>query len=479
VTSRTAHLRSGLATAAPVGGGLALVGLAAYVVLALAGHNLAPPDYAAAASMFQITAIVGPGVFVAVEQQTNREVSGRIAAGLRIGPSVWAVFLVTAGLTVLMCALVLALSPVLVPRVFAGHRALVTATLLAVAGAAAAYLMRGVFGGQRRYRWYGISLAGEGLGRLVPCVLLVLLGWADADRFGFVFAVGCGLAALITLPGLLRGRGIRGLGVRAGPTRCAHRPDSPGLGGLARAVGLLAGASALTLMMINLGPVVLSWRLGATLADRELAASFISLFLLARVPLFLFGPVQAFLLPKLTEAAQCRDDVVFRATLRLALLAVLAVGLAGVLGVWLLGPWATRVFFNASIELPRSVAVLLGVGTVAMMAAQILQPALVALGRNRAATVSWIVSSAVFVGLLFAPIAPLTAAVTAQVVAPILVTAMMALSLRELDTGLKLTHVGLGEERASAEGRCGSRRTRGTVVRSRWQGTTRLNGPPH
>jgi O-antigen/teichoic acid export membrane protein len=471
--TRAAKLREQIATAAPVGGGLALVGLAAYVVLALAGHTLAPPDYAAAAGMFQITAIVGPGVFAAVEQQTNREVSGRIAAGRRIGPSVRAAFLVAAGLTALMCALVLALSPVLVSRVFAGHRALVTATLLAVAGAAAAYLMRGVFGGQRRYRWYGVSLAGEGLGRLVPCVLLVLLGWADADRFGFVFAVGCGLAALITLPGLFRGHRIRrGLGVRRAPTRCAQSPDSPGLGGLARAVGLLAGASALTLMMINLGPVVLSSLLGATLADRALAGSFFSLFLLARVPLFLFGPVQAFLLPPLTEAAEHGDAAGVRARVRVALLSVLAVGLPGVLGAGLLGPWATRVLFAAPIELPRSVAALLGVGTVAMMAAQILQPALVALGRNRAATVSWIVASAVFIGLLFAPIAPLAAAVTAQVVAPILVTALMALSLRgalrELDAGLKLTNAGLGEERASAAGRFGSRRTRGTVVRSRW-----------
>jgi O-antigen/teichoic acid export membrane protein len=426
-----------------------LVGLAAYVVLALAGHTLSPRDYSAAANMFLITAIVGPGVFAAVEQQTNREVSGRRAAGVRIGPAVWASGLVTAIFTAAMCALVLALSPILVPWTFAGHPALVAATMLAVAGAAAAYLLRGVFGGQRRYRWYGLSLAGEGLSRLVPCVLLVLFGWADADRFGFVFAVGCGLAALLTVPGLFRGIVVRELPpLMKLPTRTTVAPDDaagsrvrPGpaavvpdarvrLGPLTAAVAYLAGASALTLMMTNLGPVVLSSRLGPAPHEAAVSASFVSLFLLARIPLFLFGPVQAFLLPALTSAAERRDPAAVRATIRLALLAVLAVGVPGVLAAGLLGPWATRLLFNAPVELSRTVATLLGVGTVAMMAAQILQPALVALGRNRAATLAWVIAGALFVALLFAPFDPLAATVAAQVVAPLLVTALMAHALR-------------------------------------------------
>jgi O-antigen/teichoic acid export membrane protein len=88
------------------------------------------------------------------------------------------------------------------------------------------------------------------------------------------------------------------------------------------------------------------------------------------------------------------------------------------------------VLFSAPLELSRLVAGLLGVSTVAMMVAQILQPALVALGRNRAAMLAWVVSSALFVGLLFAPVAPLGAAVTAQLVAPTLVCLLMAVTLR-------------------------------------------------
>jgi O-antigen/teichoic acid export membrane protein len=424
-----AQLRGRLAGIAPVGGGLALVGLAAYVVLALAGHTLNPRDYAAAASMFLLTAIVGPGVFAAVEQQTNHEVSARLAAGTDPAPSVRAATVVAAGLAVLMSLVVLALAPVLVPRAFAGHTALLAATVLAVLGAAAAYLLRGIFAGQRRFHWYGISLAGEGLGRLLPCVALALFGWATAERFGFVFALGCAVAAVVTLPALRRGGTPAGAAPRtASAGSAAGAPVR--LSRLAASVGLLACASSLTLLVVNLGPVVVTSRLGTAHADAELSASFVSLFLLARIPLFLFAPVQAFLLPALTAAAERGDLAVVRRQVRTALLAVAAVGGPGVLAAGLLGPWASRVLFAAPLELSRVLAALLGVSTVAMMAAQILQPALVALGRNRAAMLAWVVSAALFVGLLFAPVAPLTAAVAAQLVAPALVCLLMTVTLR-------------------------------------------------
>lgn len=403
-----------------MGGGLALVGLSAYAVLGLAGHTLAPRDYAALGSLYLLTTILGPGVFVAVEQQTNREVSGRLAAGVSTAGTVRTAAAVSGGLAAALSLAVLAAGPVLVPEVFAGSWALLAATVLAVLGASAVYLLRGVFAGQRRYGWYGASLAAEGLTRLLPCVALVLLGGAGLARFGFAFAAGCGVAAALTLYGL------RHPCAPAAPS--GQRPARTSR--MAGAVGLLACASGLSLLVANLGPVVLTSRVGPRPDDAALAASFVSLFVLVRVPVFLFAPVQAFLLPGLTAAAERGDAPTVRVRVRAALLAVAAVGGAGVLGAWLLGPWAARVFFHAPLPLPRTVAALLAVSTVAMMAAQILQPALVALGRHRAATGAWLASATLFVALLFAPVDPLLAAVAAQLVAPVLVTALMAAALR-------------------------------------------------
>ncbi|MBB6377865.1 O-antigen/teichoic acid export membrane protein [Pseudonocardia eucalypti] len=425
---RTGLLWARARTAAPVGGGLALVGLAAYVILALAGHTLTPRDYTAAAAMFLITSIVGPGVFAAVEQQTNHEVSGRLAAGARAAATMRAAGLVCAGLALLMVVVVVALSPVLVPRVFAGHDGLLAATVLALLGAAAAYLLRGVFAGQRRFRWYAGSLAAEGLGRLLPCLALVTFGAASADRFGFGYAMGCGLAALVTLPGLLRGRHPASKRLRAD---VAHG-DLPPLRPMAAAVAWLAGASGLTLMLTNLAPVIVSSRLSDVAYEpsgHDLAASFVSLFMMSRIPLFLFAPVQAFLLPAVTSALARGDLAAARERVRTVLRAVFAVGVPGVVAAGLLGPWASGVFFTAPIQLSGIIAALLAAGAVIMMIAQVLQPTLVALGRHRAATLAWLVASVLFVGLLFAPIPPLPAAVIAQLVAPAVVCVLMTFTL--------------------------------------------------
>ena len=54
-----------------------------------------------------------------------------------------------------------------------------------------------------------------------------------------------------------------------------------------------------------------------------------SLFVLARIPLFLFAPVQAFLLPTLTAGAEHGDIAQVRYRVRVALLAVGGVGCPG------------------------------------------------------------------------------------------------------------------------------------------------------
>ncbi|MHC8503381.1 polysaccharide biosynthesis protein [Pseudonocardia artemisiae] len=408
--ARAAQIRRQLSGAATVSGGLALLGLAAYAFLALAGHALAPHDYAAVASLYFLTAIVGPGLFVAVEQEANREVSSRIAAGSGTAPVMKAAWLVSAGLAVLVMLVLLVLSPVLVREVFGGSWPLLVAAVVSVGGAAAVYVLRGAFAGQRRYGWYSATLAAEGLARLVPCVALVLMGIADPTTFGYVFALGTAVAAAATVAG----------GRVGAPGPAVSRS------GMARGVGLLACASGLTLLVANLAPVVVTSRLTD---DPRVAASFASLFILARTPLFLFAPVQALLLPRLVGAAAIGDAGTVRRQVGTVLAAVAAVGLPGTVFAALLGPWAARVFFDAPTDLSMVLAGLLGLSTAAMMAAQVLQSALVALRVHRMTTVAWIIGTLIFVTLLFMPIDPVVAAVVAQLVAPFVVVSIMAVAM--------------------------------------------------
>ncbi|MGH3838893.1 MAG: hypothetical protein ACRDSF_24845, partial [Pseudonocardiaceae bacterium] len=400
---------------APVGAGLVLLGISAYAFLGLAGHALAPREYAAVASLYLLIAVVGPGVFVAVEQETSREISSRISTDRPTLPVVRSATVISAVLAAAMMALLLALSPLLVHRVFGGAWSLLVAALVAVAGAAAVYVTRGLFSGQRRYGWYGASLAAEGLARLVGSVVLVWVGiavtGAATGAFGFAFALGALLAVAATAVGVRPGAPGPSLGLRP----------------MARGVGFLAGASALTLLLANIAPVVLTSRLTD---DPGTAASFVSLFVLARIPLFLFSPVQAFLLPSLTAAAERGETARVRRQIRTVVVVAGAIGLIGVVGAAIAGPWAARVFFNAPFELPWLVAALLGVSTVLMMIAQILQPALVALGEHRTAMSAWIVGTVVFGALLFIPTAPLVAVVAAQLAGPAVVVVIMAQTVR-------------------------------------------------
>jgi O-antigen/teichoic acid export membrane protein len=407
-----------------VGAGVALIALSAYAVLAMAGHVLAPVHYAAVASLYLLMSVLGPGIFVAVEQQTTHEVSARIATGVGWAPVLRSGALASARLAGVVTLVVLALSPLLVPRVFGGSWLLVGGAVLAVWGAAASYPLRGVFAGQRRFGWYGSCMALEGLGRAGAAAGLVGLGVDGGGWYGLVFGFGLGLSAALTV-----------WGPRAGGPGPAVAVGPVWGGGMFGRVAVLAFGCGLTLVIANLGPVVLTFRLGsadpANAGGAAMAASFVSLFVLARIPVLLATPVQAMLLSRLTGAAQRGDFGRWRRIVRLSLLGVAALGVPGVVGGALLGPWAAEVFFGAPLRLSWVVAGLLAVGTVGMVAAQVLQPALVALGRNRAASAAWGIGTAVFAALLALPGYPLAGCVAAQVAAPAVVTASMLWSLRD------------------------------------------------
>ncbi len=439
---RTGSLRRRVARVAPVGGGLFLLGISAYVVLGAAGHALAPRDYAAVASLYLLVAITSPGVFTALEQEVNREVSSRRSAGLDTGAVGRSGLIVGAGYAGLVAVVLLAAAPWLVPRVLGGYGSMLVAAIVAAVGAAAVYLLRGLFAGERRFGWYAASLGLEGAARLVPCVVLALAGATDPLAYGWAFALGTGIAALACLPGRRSSRRRQWVGPSPVPAESATMPGAvtdgsatvpPPLAGtpvrarvMARATGLLVVASGLTYVVANTAPLVLTARLPAA---PEVAASFVSLFVLARIPVFLFGPLQAFLLPTLTAGAERADLPHVRSRLRVVLLAVAAVGVPGALMTAALGPWAARTFFGAPLDLPHTAAGLLGVGTVAMLAAQVLQPALVALRVHRMATIAWVVGVLAFGAVLVAPADPATAAVTAQVVGPTAVCLVMGVTV--------------------------------------------------
>ncbi|OLR93132.1 hypothetical protein BJP25_00610 [Actinokineospora bangkokensis] len=409
-------------------GGLGIVGVAGYGFLGLTGHALPVADTAAVASLYLLVNIIGPGLFVALEQETSRATSATTARGGELRPIVRNAVLHALLMLALVLVVLLAISPVLTAKALSGQWGLFAAVVLSVVTSAAVYLVRGLLGGRQRFTGYAATLGVEGLARLLPSVALALSGSANGVLYALFFAAGSAFGALAGLPALRSSAAPAAPAAPVDPLApAAHEAEVPTtFAAMGRALVLLVLGTLLMQLVANLAPIVVTSRMTW---DKATAAAFAAAFVLVRVPLFLFAPVQAMLLPSITRAAAAGDTATVWRRLRVVLLAVAAIGVPGALLSLLLGPWVVRVFFDAEVDLPGLVVGLLGVSTIALMVAQVLQPGLVALDQHRFVTAAWVLGSVVLVGLLFLPGDPLRAAVLAQLVASAVVVATMSVGL--------------------------------------------------
>jgi O-antigen/teichoic acid export membrane protein len=434
-----------------MGAGLLVLGASGYGFIALAGHTLSTADAAAVQSLYLMINIIGPGVFVALEQETSRSVSAALAGGGRAAPVARRAVTLAALLLVGLLVVLAAISPVLLPRALGGHWSLLVAVLLGTCTSALVYLARGVLGGTRRFGGYAMTLAFEGAARLVPSAIVAVSGAPNAAAYALLFASGSAIGALAGTPWLRRldkadPTGPVGIDEQLAGVDPTASPDYGALKAMATATLVLAGSTVLSQLVANVAPIVVNARL---VGDSALAASFTSAFVLVRIPFFLFAPVQAMLLPTLTAAATTGRLSVFQRTLRLILIVIAVVGVPGAIASLLVGPWAVQVLFGAHVKLSGPLLGVLGIGTIALMIAQVLQPALVALGRHRAVTMAWLSGSVVLIALLFLPGDPVMAAVLAQLLGSALVVAGMG---RAVWTELRTRSAGSDEPVRSAGG---------------------------
>ncbi|GAA5126971.1 lipopolysaccharide biosynthesis protein [Pseudonocardia adelaidensis] len=399
-----------LGTAAHLAAGLGVLGAAGYAFVAVIGHVFHGPADAGALtaliSLYMLVNIIGPGVFAALEQETSRSVSAAAARGEPLRPVARRAGVLALWSFAALVAVVLVAWPLVLGRVLEWRPGLLAALLVAIAGSGAVYWARGLLGGQQRFTAYARTLYVEGAVRLLPCLALLAAALEEPSAYGLAFAIGSAVAALSVWPAL----NLPPAGV--GPT-----PD-----GMGRSLLYLAGAIALSQLLANLAPVVVTYR---SPEDLVAAAVFGSTFVLARVPLFLFAPVQAVLLPQVTRAATMgrRDELTRRLWQVLGL--VTGLGALGVAGCVWLGPWAAERLFNTAYRPSVGTLALLGTATLVMMLALVVQPTLIALARQRTVTIGWIAGSIVFLVVLVVGPEPIAAALVAQLVGPLVVLVVL------------------------------------------------------
>jgi O-antigen/teichoic acid export membrane protein len=367
------------------GVGVAVLGVAAYVHLAVAGHVLSSPYMADLSVVWSVVFSVGYGLFLPVEQELTRVSAARRAAGSGTRPAWRRAILFTVVLLVAVAIVAVTVGPLLAGRLFGGSVGLVWVTVGGLVGLGAAAVLRGQSAGMARFGQYGGLLAVDGVLRMLFAVGLALSGAASVQAYGLILTVAPLLA-------------VAALAIPVGRTA---KPGPP-VTWRELGHGLAPLIVSMTLGQFMLNAVIVSARLLAP-ADTALTAALLIALVIVRVPTLVFGAVQATLLSGLASAVAVRDRAAFLRLLRntggavTALMGLTALVLAAV------GPWLIRVLFAAPDVLGRADLTLLAVGTWAYLVALVLGQAVMTLRGHRVQMLCWLAGALVLVGVTLLP----------------------------------------------------------------------------
>jgi O-antigen/teichoic acid export membrane protein len=369
-----------------VGGGLAVLGVASYVHIAVANHSLDTSGQASVSVLWALVFALGIGLFWPIEQEVGRLVAARSVRGDGAGPVMRTAGLFTAGLLGLVIAVLLAAAGPIADRLFFGDRGMVYALCGAFAGLAAGYLTRGILSGRGRFGWYGIQLGVDGGLRIVLAAALGLAGVHSALAFALILSIAPLVSVLLTLPPVIQ----------------ELHPGTPAaFSGVSRGIGLLLASSLLSQVIVNVG--VINLKLLSPDSEAAVTAALLSALILARVPLFVFASLQAALLPALSRAVTSGDIHGYRRQLARALGVVGLLGVAGGVPAVLLGPLLVPPLFGVADVLDRSDFAWLAFGTLAYMAAIVVGQAVIARGRHAVQALGWLVGVVVLLAITFGP----------------------------------------------------------------------------
>jgi O-antigen/teichoic acid export membrane protein len=363
----------------PVGAALLIAGLATFAFFSVGKVALGgDEEFRPIQAMWFATFALAPGFFLPLEQELGRALSHRTARGEGGRPVVGRVLRLGIGITVVVLAAMLVFSPLITDAYFDGDWWMMAALATAFVAYAPAHLARGICSGSGRFRGYAIVIASDGVIRIVVCLVFYVIGIEDPVPYAFAVALSP-LVAVLALG--LRGR----LETEPGP----EAPWSE----VTQNLGWLLVGTVFAGGLLNAGPVA------AELLGDDSQKAQITQFgygvLIARIPLFMFQAVQAALLPRLARLAAKGDFDEFRQGFRRLMLLVVAVGVVGTLGAYVIGPFVVEVMFDAEQLGGRTLA-MLALSSALYMAALATAQAVVALHGHGLVAAGWGVAVAGF-----------------------------------------------------------------------------------
>ena len=156
---------------------------------------------------------------------------------------------------------------------------------------------------------------------------------------------------------------------------------------------VLAALAAAAAGLVNAGPIATNLLAGE--GEDSLVTRFGQGVILSRIPLFLFQAVQAALLPRLSRLAATGEMAEFRQGFSKLLRVVIGVGVLGVVGAFVLGPFAVEKLYTT--DLSRRTLAMLALGSAFYMLGLAFAQAVIALHGHAQVALGWTIGMVTFV----------------------------------------------------------------------------------
>lgn len=367
-----------------VAAAFATSGVLTFIFHGYAGRSLGEARYGDFGVLWVSVFLVAQVLWIGVSQTLGRYIAEREARGEETRPVVSSVRKVTLGLLAAFLLAALLAGPLLVNVVFEGDLLLAAAFVAAVVAYAPEYFRRGTFGGHRQFARLGALHVAESSSRVIIAAVLLFLG---AGMAGPVAAV-----VLAPLVGVLA---VRPATTGAAPKREAIGTPFSALGAF-RFAGPVLACVAFAQILMNGGPILARLFGGAS----EEIALLVTALILARTPQYVLSPVVASLLPHASRALATRGVRGFDRFVTRSVAAIGGVGVAMVVGAWLLGEWAVRLVYGPGFAADRALLATLAALAAFYLISETFNQALFALGRAPLAALGWFAGLVVSAGCL-------------------------------------------------------------------------------
>lgn len=409
--------------------GLVLNGAATYVFLGLPARSnrLTPDQYGIFSTLWFAVFLIGPGLFIPLEQELGRRVAKAKAAGRSSAQDEKTTFVIASVASfVVALGLLLAAGPI-ADHFFAGSQFIVAALACAISAHGLTQWVKGLLAGKGEFRGYGLLVGAEGLFRLGLLIVIVLFSPTTVPPYTIPVALSPFIAVLFLSGAVSPGFWRQSLG---------------DIKTIATSLGVLSGAQLAAQFLMNGVPLAVAALVDDS--DRHAVGRIGAALVLARVPLFLFQAIQASLLPGLAALAEIGDYVGFRRRVRSVSIGLASIGAVAVVGGALLGPLATRLLFGPEFEASRFEFASLVLSAIMIVLGLVSAQSLIALDQHRTAAIGWVTGVVAFLVVLPLPGDLITRVLWAGIVGPCAAFVVMALLLMRAANQVSLAPSGGG-----------------------------------